>query len=60
MLTADQYDLTHAAHAKKNATVKPYPRPWPDKATKRIGGKNTVRRSAAQVHAILRPNAPSS
>lgn len=52
MMLADVFDLQHAKASKRRP--KPLPRPWPDRSVK-IGGKKTVRRSAAEVLAILRP-----
>jgi hypothetical protein len=52
ILAADAFDLSHAVASKRRP--KPLPRPWPEKRTK-MGGKKTVRRSAAQVASILRP-----
>lgn len=53
MLLADQFDLAHQQASKRR--VKPMPRPWP-RSNSKIGGKKTVRRSATDVRAILRPN----
>jgi FMN phosphatase YigB (HAD superfamily) len=48
----DLFDLQHSSKAKRKP--KPYPRPWPI-AKKKYGGKKTVRRTAAEALAILRP-----
>lgn len=53
IVTADLYDLTNAKGAKRRP--KPYPRPWTDKATKKLGGKKNRARSNREVLAILRP-----
>jgi hypothetical protein len=52
MVLMDLYDLQHASKSKRRP--KPYPRPWP-LASKKLGGKKTVRRSVTDVLAILRP-----
>jgi len=37
MALADLYDLQHKTKAKNPRSVKPYPRPFPDKEKKRFG-----------------------
>lgn len=54
MAQLDLYDLLYQSW-KRKGRFKPYPRPWPDKATKKLGGSN-VRRSIADVRKILRPD----
>lgn len=54
MAQLDLYDLLYQSW-KRRGRFKPYPRPWPDKATKKLGGSN-VRRSIADVRKILRPD----
>ena len=57
MVLMDLYDLTHSSLVPKGkARPKPYPRPWPDEKSTRIGGKKTVRRTVEEVRAILRPH----
>lgn len=51
--TTDLYDLQHASKSRKK--TRPYPRPWPDEKKNLIGGTKKVRRTAAEVMAILRP-----
>ena len=48
LLLADLYDALTQAHCKK---PKPYPRPWAEKTSKRIG--NTGGRTREQVLSIL-------
>lgn len=48
---ADLIDVQMISKSKRRP--KPYERPW--KTDKRIGGKKAVRRSAAEVLALLRP-----
>ena len=54
ILMAETFDLAHAVASKRKP--KPLPRPWPD-GRKKIGGNNTVQRTAADVNAMLRPAA---
>lgn len=49
----DLYDLLYQSFPRRGR-FKPYPRPWPDKSTKRLGGSNQ-RRSIAEVRKLLRP-----
>lgn len=49
----DLYDLLYQSF-RRRGRFKPYPRPWPDKSTKRLGGSNQ-RRSIAEVRKLLRP-----
>jgi hypothetical protein len=51
-ILADIYDLQHSSKSKRRP--KRYPRPWPEQK-KKIGGKNSTRRSSEDVRAILRP-----
>ena len=54
----DLFDLLHQANSKRRP--KPYPRPWAAKKKTKLGGKRLVRRSAADVRAILRPETAGS
>lgn len=54
MAALDLYDLLYQSW-KRKGRFKPYPRPWPDKNVKRLGGKN-IRRSITEVRKLLRPD----
>lgn len=52
LLLADLYDMQRQKASKRRS--RPYPRPTTKRT--RIGGQNTVKRSRAEVSAILRPH----
>ena len=54
MALLDTYDLLYQSWPRRGR-FKPYPRPWPSKNVKKLGGKNE-RRSIADVRKILRPD----
>lgn len=44
LVMAHSYDLQQALNTKKGSKPKPYPTPWPDANTQKIGSKKLQRR----------------